>query len=192
MSVPNFSLFLSSIKRSEMFQKKQIASKLEADRGLISKQEMKIQEIEAATEKIIDRQKKVQDEIRLAERKEEALKKQKEMIKKKEEEELQKQREFMKKMKEETIKKHEEMMKKKEEEALQRKRQLTNMSREAETLKRRRMEMKMEEQEVRRRMWMMKKGVPLSPHPGPGRHSLQLPRTAGGGEGSLGLSPGLL
>ena len=177
MSVPNFSLFLSSIKRSEMFQKKQIASKLEADTGLISKQEMKIQKIEAATEKIIDRQKKVQDEIRLAERKEEALKKQKEMIKKKEEEELQKQREFMKK---------------KEEEAFQRKRRFTNMSREAETLKRRRMEMKMEEQEVRRRMRMMKKGVPLSPHPGPGRHSLQLPRAGGGGEGSLGLSPGLL
>ena len=180
-----------------MFQKRQIASKLEADRGIISKQEMKIQKIETATEKIIDRQKKVQDEITLAEKKEEALKMEKEMIKKKKEEEaLKKQRELMKKRKEEALKKHEEMLKKKEEEALQRKRQLSKMSSEAESLKRRRMEMRMEEHEMRRRMRMMKKGIPLSPpgkaqHQGPGHHSLQLPQVARGGEGSLSLSRGL-
>ena len=190
-----------------MFQNKQIASKLEADRGNISKQVMKIQKIETATEKITDRQKKVQDEIKLAERKEEALKKQEEMMKKKQEEMMKKmqekmmkkrQEELMKKKQEEMMKKkQEEMMKKKQEEALQRKRQLSNLSREAETLKRQRREIKMEEQEVRRRMWRLKKEVPLSPprkaqHQGPGRHSLQLPRLARGGEGNLGLCRGLL
>ena len=182
-----------------MFQNKQIASKLEADRGNISKQVMKIQKIETATEKITDRQKKVQDEIKLAERKEEALKKQEEMMKKKQEEMMKKMQEKMMKKKQEAMmkKKQEEMMKKKQEEALQRKRQLSNLSREAETLKRQRREIKLEEQEVRRRMWMMKKEVPLSPprkaqHQGPGRHSLQLPRVARGGEGNLGLCRGLL
>ena len=182
-----------------MFQNKQIASKLEADRGNISKQVMKIQKIETATEKITDRQKKVQDEIKLAERKEEALKKQEEMMKKKQEERMKKMQEEMMKKKQEAMmrKKQEELMKKKQEEALQRKRQLSNLSREAETLKRQRREIKLEEQEVRRRMWMMKKEVPLSPprkaqHQGPGRHSLQLPRVARGGEGNLGLCRGLL
>ena len=182
-----------------MFQNKQIASKLEADRGNISKQVMKIQKIETATEKITDRQKKVQDEIKLAERKEEALKKQEEMMKKKQEEMMKKMQEEMMKKKQEAMmrKKQEELMKKKQEEALQRKRQLKNLSREAETLKRQRREIKLEEQEVRRRMWMMKKEVPLSPprkaqHQGPGRHSLQLPRVARGGEGNLGLCRGLL
>ena len=182
-----------------MFQNKQIASKLEADRGNISKQVMKIQKIEAATEKITDRQKKVQDEIKLAERKEEALKKQEEMMKKKQEEMMKKMQEEMMKKKQEAMmrKKQEELMKKKQEEALQRKRQLSNLSREAETLKRQRREIKLEEQQVRRRMWMMKKEVPLSPprkaqHQGPGRHSLQLPRVARGGEGNLGLCRGLL
>ena len=182
-----------------MFQNKQIASKLEADRGNISKQVMKIQKIETATEKITDRQKKVQDEIKLAERKEEALKKQEEMMKKKQEERMKKMQEEMMKKKQEAMmrKKQEELMKKKQEEALQRKRQLSNLSREAETLKRQRREIKLEEQQVRRRMWMMKKEVPLSPprkaqHQGPGRHSLQLPRVARGGEGNLGLCRGLL
>ena len=182
-----------------MFQNKQIASKLEADRGNISKQVMKIQKIETATEKITDRQKKVQDEIKLAERKEEALKKQEEMMKKKQEEMMKKMQEEMMKKKQEAMmrKKQEELMKKKQEEALQRKRQLSNLSREAETLKRQRREIKLEEQQVRRRMWMMKKEVPLSPprkaqHQGPGRHSLQLPRVARGGEGNLGLCRGLL
>ena len=182
-----------------MFQNKQIASKLEADRGNISKQVMKIQKIETATEKITDRQKKVQDEIKLAERKEEALKKQEEMMKKKQEEMMKKMQEEMMKKKQEAMmrKEQEELMKKKQEEALQRKRQLSNLSREAETLKRQRREIKLEEQQVRRRMWMMKKEVPLSPprkaqHQGPGRHSLQLPRVARGGEGNLGLCRGLL
>ena len=182
-----------------MFQNKQIASKLEADRGNISKQVMEIQKIETAAEKITDRQKKVQDEIKLAERKEEALKKQEEMMKKKQEEMMKKMQEKMMKKKQEAMmkKKQEEMMKKKQEEALQRKRQLSNLSREAETLKRQRREIKLEEQQVRRRMWMMKKEVPLSPprkaqHQGPGRHSLQLPRLARGGEGNLGLCRGLL
>ena len=182
-----------------MFQNKQIASKLEADRGNISKQVMKIQKIETATEKITDRQKKVQDEIKLAERKEEALKKQEEMMKKKQEEMMKKMQEEMMKKKQEAMmrKKQEELMKKKQEEALQRKRQLSNLSREAETLKRQRREIKLEEQQVRRRMWMMKKEVSLSPprkaqHQGPGRHSLQLPRVARGGEGNLGLCRGLL
>ena len=182
-----------------MFQNKQIASKLEADRGNISKQVMKIQKIETATEKITDRQKKVQDEIKLAERKEEALKKQEEMMKKKQEEMMKKMQEEMMKKKQEAMmrKKQEELMKKKQEEALQRKRQLKNLSREAETLKRQRREIKLEEQEVRRRMWMMKKEVPLSPsrkaqHQGPGHHSPQLPRVARGGEGNLGLCRGLL
>ena len=182
-----------------MFQNKQIASKLEADRGNISKQVMEIQKIETATEKITDRQKKVQDEIKLAERKEEALKKQEEMMKKKQEERMKKMQEEMMKKKQEAMmrKKQEELMKKKQEEALQRKRQLSNLSREAETLKRQRREIKMEEQEVRRRMWMLKKEVPLSPlrkaqHQGPGRHSLELPRVARGGEGNLGLCRGLL
>ena len=182
-----------------MFQNKQIASKLEADRGNISKQVMEIQKIETATENITDRQKKVQDEIKLAERKEEALKKQEEMMKKKQEEMMKKMQEKMMKKKQEAMmkKKQEEMMKKKQEEALQRKRQLSNLSREAETLKRQRREIKLEEQEVRRRMWMMKEVVPLSPprkaqHLGPGHHSPQLPRVARGGEGNLGLCRGLL
>ena len=182
-----------------MFQNKQIASKLEADRGNISKQVMKIQKIETATENITDRQKKVQDEIKLAERKEEALKKQEEMMKKKQEERMKKMQEEMMKKKQEAMmrKKQEELMKKKQEEALQRKRQLSNLSREAETLKRQRREIKLEEQQVRRRMWMMKKEVPLSPprkaqHQGPGHHSPQLPRVARGGEGNLGLCRGLL
>ena len=74
--------------------------------------------------------------------------------------------------------------------ALPRKRQLSSMEVEAEKLKRRRREMKIEEHEVRTRMWMLRKGVPLSP-PRKAQHSLQLSKAAGGGEGSISPSRGL-
>ena len=64
-------------------------------------------------------QRRRHDEIKMAERQEEALKKQREMMKKKQEV---------------TIVRHREMLKKTEEEALPRKRQLSSMEVEAEKL----------------------------------------------------------